>query len=53
MPWVVHLQIESAPSGLFVQNKMDGSKGWRHLLRDKGQFGSFPSFDPMDDESSS
>jgi RNA polymerase-binding transcription factor DksA len=26
----------------------DGSKGW-HNIRDHGQFGSFPSFEPMDD----
>lgn len=30
--------------------KIDGSCGW-HILRDKGQFGSHPMFDPMDDES--
>jgi hypothetical protein len=27
----------------------DGSKEW-HNIRDHGQFGSFPSFEPMDEE---
>lgn len=29
---------------------IDGSKGW-HIFRDKGQFGSHPIFDLMDNES--
>jgi hypothetical protein len=29
------------------------SKGWGGSFRDHGQFGSFPAFDAMDDESSS
>lgn len=33
-----------------VPKDIDGSKGW-HTYRDGGKFGSFPSFDPMDDES--
>jgi hypothetical protein len=35
---------------LYSEKTMDGSKGW-HTLRDGGKFGSFPTFDPMDDES--
>jgi len=35
-----------------IETKIDGSKGW-HTFRDHGQFGSYPSFDPMDDESKS
>lgn len=32
---------------------VDGSYGWGSAFRDNGQFGSYPAFDPMDDESSS
>lgn len=35
------------------ESAMDGSYGWGTSFRDNGQFGSYPSFDPMDDESSS
>ena len=31
--------------------KTDGSKNWGSSFRDNGQFGSFPAFDAMDDES--
>lgn len=31
----------------------DGAEGWNGSFRDHGQFGSYPSFDPSDDESDS
>ena len=34
------------------RSQRDGSYGWGGSFRDHGQFGSHPSFDPMDDESS-
>lgn len=35
----------------YTQKKIEGSTGF-HVFRDHGEFGSFPSFDSMDDESS-
>ena len=37
------------PDKRIISEKLDGSKGW-HNIRDHGQFGSFPSFEPMDDD---
>jgi hypothetical protein len=31
------------------QKNLDGSKDW-HVYRERGRFGSFPSFEPMDDD---
>lgn len=33
------------------ERRLDGSRGIGHTFRDRGQFGSLPSFDRMDDES--
>lgn len=33
-----------------VDERIDGSHGW-HTFRDQGRFGSYPTFDSMDDES--
>ncbi len=46
-------EIDSTSGGLgnFVIKEKDGADGW-HVMRDRGKFGSFPSFDAMDDESS-
>lgn len=38
--------------GSTAEPSMDGSYGWGGSFRDHGQFGSYPSFDSMDDESS-
>jgi hypothetical protein len=37
------------PDKRIISEKLDGSKGW-HNIRDHGRFGSFPSFEPMDDD---
>ncbi|MFC7409476.1 hypothetical protein [Hydrogenophaga atypica] len=34
-----------------VANDKDATKGWGHAYRDNGQFGSYPLYDAMDDES--
>ena len=39
--------------GPSAERNMDGSHGWGGSFRDHGQFGSYPSFDSMDDESMS
>ncbi len=31
--------------------RIDGATGWHNAYRDRGQFGSYPMFDPMDDDS--
>jgi uncharacterized C2H2 Zn-finger protein len=45
-------QSQKLLMGKDIQNysDSDGSKGWQEF-RDSGKLGSFPSFDPMDDES--
>lgn len=40
-------------NGLDYVSKMDAADGWGAAFRDHGQFGSYPSFDGMDDESKS